>query len=91
MTVVHMRKLLYHKSYELIFDVQGVILSYPWLLKVKYGNCFVCLFVFKENHFSCDQQHCCEVILVTAEMKSIHLLMGLVRQNASECHLPQGF
>ena len=39
---------------------------------------FVCLF-FKENHLSCDQQHRYEVILVTAEMKGIHLLAGLVR------------
>ena len=78
MTVVHMIKLLYYKSEELLFDVQSVILSYPWLLRVKYGNCLVCLFVFKGNHLGCDQQHCCEVILVTAEMKSIHLLAGFV-------------
>ena len=38
----------------------------------------VCLFL-EENHLSCDQQHHCEVILVTAEMKSIHLLVGLVQ------------
>ena len=70
-----------------MFDVQSVILSYPWLLKVKYGNCLICLFVFKENHLSCDQQRHCEVILVTAEMKSIHLLVGLVRWNGGQCLL----
>ena len=61
------------------------------LLRVKYGNCFVCLFVFKENHFSCDQQHHCEIVLVMAEMKSIRQLVGLVRQNGSQHLLPQGF
>ena len=51
---------------------------------------FVCLF-FKENHLSCDQQCHCEVILVTAEMESVHLLVGLVKWNGSQCLLCQGF
>ena len=47
MTVVHTRELLYHKGSELLFDVQSVILSYPWLLRVKSGDCLVCLFLRK--------------------------------------------
>ena len=31
------------------------VLFYLWLLKVKYGVCFVCL-IPKGNHLSCDQQ-----------------------------------
>ena len=50
----------------------------------------VCLFL-KENHLSCDQQYHCEVILVTGEMKSIHLLAGLVQWNGGQCLLFQGF
>ena len=50
----------------------------------------VCLF-FKENHLSCDQQCCYEVILVTAEMKGIHLLAGLISWNGGQCLLHQGF
>ena len=50
----------------------------------------VCLFL-KENHLSCDQQRHCEVILVTAEMKSICLLAGLVQWNGGQHLLHQGF
>ena len=46
MTVVYICKnscIIKVKNFYLMFKV--FILSYPWLLKVKYGNCFVSLFV----------------------------------------------